>query len=319
MLWNLVYITLLVLENDYLYLNKGFTTFSVSKMAAESGSMSDNCVYVLFVDAACKYYVDVAIVFDLSDSVTTAQFETMKTLVKNTLELTSEMPKYTRVGLIVSSPTPQVIGTFNVYNSLRDVYDAINNLPYPTGSGNMVDILKVLYWDLYDTSYVSGNRVFANNVAIIITDGRSMVNASRTLFHKPTGTLLIPPRMSHKPTQPPTNNETMTTHVLDFEPGNSTGQEQSPSPQPADNEKAGDAEFRTTEREKITRVIYYTKVEEGITWQIRKLASMPRLAQRLSSELHQKDIINVIREHATQVCPITPRPDTGNTYTLLFY
>ena len=67
----------------------------------------------------------------------------------------------------------------NTYSRRRDVFDAIDNIPYIYGSTNTADALQVMYTRMFTLR--NGDRPGVPNVGILITDGVSNINSRRTI------------------------------------------------------------------------------------------------------------------------------------------
>ena len=83
-----------------------------------------------------------------------------------------------RVGVITYSTDVHIEFRMNEYTTKSQVFDAIEQIPYRHGSTNTADALKVMK-KMFTPEY--GDRPAVKNIAIVVTDGVSNINARRTI------------------------------------------------------------------------------------------------------------------------------------------
>lgn len=84
-----------------------------------------------------------------------------------------------RVGVVLYSTSVHVEFLLHDYTSKTEVLTAIDNIPYRYGSTNTADGIKSLRTEIFTQR--SGDRQDVPNIAIILTDGVSNINARRTV------------------------------------------------------------------------------------------------------------------------------------------
>jgi len=84
-------------------------------------------------------------------------------------------PNGVRVGLLTFSSTPRVIFYLNDITNIEDLMNNIERVPYNYGNSNMADALRLVRTQMFTTRH--GDRVGVKNLAIVITDGDSNINA----------------------------------------------------------------------------------------------------------------------------------------------
>ncbi|XP_041374199.1 uncharacterized protein LOC121387240 [Gigantopelta aegis] len=122
--------------------------------------------------------LDLIFVLDASTSVTEPNFKLMLNFLKDFLYIASIDTGNVRVGLVIYSTRVNVQFQLNDFSSKGEVYNAIDNTPYEYGSTNTADGLKTMRTMF---SRRNGDRPDVKNVAIVITDGVSNINARRTI------------------------------------------------------------------------------------------------------------------------------------------
>ena len=84
-----------------------------------------------------------------------------------------------RVGLATYSSEPRVHFQLNKFKTRAAVEEAIGQVAYVTGSTNTADALRTLRETMFSSRHGDRNR--APNVAMVVTDGVSNVNADQTI------------------------------------------------------------------------------------------------------------------------------------------
>lgn len=123
--------------------------------------------------------LDIVFVLDASSSVGTTNFDEMKDFVKDFL-LDADIDKdKARVGVIIYSTSEHVMFQMNHYHTKADVFKAVDNIKYITGVTNTAGALKTMRENMF--SAANGDRPGVKNIAIVVTDGMSNVNPSKTV------------------------------------------------------------------------------------------------------------------------------------------
>ncbi|KAL3854705.1 hypothetical protein ACJMK2_013963 [Sinanodonta woodiana] len=123
--------------------------------------------------------VDLVFILDASTSVTKANYKKMLAFCKNVLGYTDIDSGNVRVGVVIYSTDVDIQFHLNQYSKITDVFTAIDNIPYIYGSTNTADGLRTMRTEMFTVA--NGDRPDADNVAVIITDGISNINARRTV------------------------------------------------------------------------------------------------------------------------------------------
>ena len=122
--------------------------------------------------------MDLIFVLDASTSVTEPNFKLMLDFLKDFLYIANIDDGNVRVGVVIYSTQVHIQFQMNEYTSKGEVYRAIDNIPYRYGSTNTADGLKAMR-SMFAPRF--GDRRGVKNVAIVITDGVSNINARRTI------------------------------------------------------------------------------------------------------------------------------------------
>ena len=123
--------------------------------------------------------MDLVFVLDASTSVTEANYEVMKDFVKFFLYNAAIDNGNVRVGMIIYSTADYLQWNLNEYTDSGSLFDAIDFMPYRYGSTNTADALKTMRTEMFTAA--NGDRPDVENIAIVITDGVSNINARRTI------------------------------------------------------------------------------------------------------------------------------------------
>jgi len=141
-------------------------------------------VFVYFAD--CSGLLDLVFILDSSGSITRERFELVKKIVISTVnELDVRMDR-TRVGLIYWSNNASVAIHMNDYGQVKqDVVEAIRRVPFLSNWTHSAHALRLSYQQSFQTD--NGDRAGVPNVAVVITDGNSNVQAHRTAVEAAIG------------------------------------------------------------------------------------------------------------------------------------
>ncbi|KAJ8319985.1 hypothetical protein KUTeg_001572 [Tegillarca granosa] len=127
----------------------------------------------------CKAEVDLVIIIDSSTSVGPDNYEKTKTFVTDLLRNAEIDSGLVRVGIVTYSTNVDVRFNLNTYSTKTQIFDAIQNIEYTYGSTNTAGAIGRMRNTMFTTA--NGDRPNVPNVAIIITDGVSNINARETI------------------------------------------------------------------------------------------------------------------------------------------
>ena len=133
----------------------------------------------LFLSECNDALVDMVFVLDASTSVTEFNFLVMKDFIKDFLFRANIDDGNVRVGIIIYSTEDHLQFNLNAFQNKLDLFKAIDAIPYRYGSTNTADALKTMRTVMFTAA--NGDRPGVPNVAIVITDGVSNINARRTI------------------------------------------------------------------------------------------------------------------------------------------
>jgi Mg-chelatase subunit ChlD len=123
--------------------------------------------------------IDLVFVLDASTSVTEPNYVLMKNFVKDFLSEADIDNGNVRVGVVIYSTADYVQFHLNEYRTKADVYKAIDAMPYRFGSTNTADALRAMRTQMFTVG--NGDRPDVDNIAVVVTDGISNINARRTI------------------------------------------------------------------------------------------------------------------------------------------
>ena len=118
-------------------------------------------------------------VIDASTSVGLSNFGLVKDYVQSLVENFEVDAGFIRVGVIIFNQNDIVQFHLNTYPFRSEVLTAIDNIPYPGGSGNIADALKTVRTVMFTP--INGDRANVPNTVILIVDGASNVNSGSTI------------------------------------------------------------------------------------------------------------------------------------------
>ena len=126
--------------------------------------------------------LDLVFVLDASGSVGFNNFQKIKAFAENVTNTFVIGPQDTQVGAIVFSNTANISFQLNSFTDRSAVVEAIREIVYFGDYTNTADALRTLRLDVLTTEAGARPRILAiPRVAIVVTDGRSNVNRSRTI------------------------------------------------------------------------------------------------------------------------------------------
>lgn len=131
-----------------------------------------------FPFAACGFErVDLVIILDSSTSVGQDNFRKMLEFCKDFLKNSDIDSGGVRVGILSYSTDVHDHFYLNAYQNSTNMFIAIENIPWVFGSTNTADALRDMRTKYF--SFANGDRPDARNIALILTDGVSNINANR--------------------------------------------------------------------------------------------------------------------------------------------
>ena len=142
-------------------------------------------MYFIIGNIVCSYIsdcgakVDMVFVLDASTSVTEFNFKIVKDFMIDFLSEASIDDGSVRVGVITFSDDDYLQFQLNAYSDKLSLLRAIDSIPFTHGSTNTADALLTMRTEMFTAG--NGDRAGVPNVAIVITDGVSNINARRTV------------------------------------------------------------------------------------------------------------------------------------------
>ena len=118
-------------------------------------------------------------ILDASTSVKSDNFEKMKEFVKGFLSEADIDGGAVRVGVAMYSTGSKIMFDLNSYTNKEDVFDAIDSIYFWKGGTNTAKALEIIRTRMFTVS--KGDRLNVDNVAIILTDGKSTIKKERTI------------------------------------------------------------------------------------------------------------------------------------------
>ncbi|CAG2211146.1 unnamed protein product [Mytilus edulis] len=123
--------------------------------------------------------VDLVIILDSSTSVREENYDKMKHFTKDLLVNSDIDGGNVRVGAASFSMRGFINFQLKDYRTKNDVFNALDKIQYIVGSTNTADAIRLMRVDTFTAD--NGDRPDVKNIAIIITDGVSNVNAETTI------------------------------------------------------------------------------------------------------------------------------------------
>lgn len=126
--------------------------------------------------------MDLVFVLDASGSVGFNNFQTTKAFAENVTNTFAIGPEDTQVGAIVFSTIANISFLLNSSTDRSGVVEGIRDIEYTGGFTNTAGALRTLRLDVLTTEAGARPQTLAiPRVAIVVTDGRSNINRSRTI------------------------------------------------------------------------------------------------------------------------------------------
>ena len=155
-------------------LSRSFTEVSKSRRVVYS------CIcIVLWVCPVCSGELDLIFLVDSSGSIEVEHYPFALQFVAGVVSQLDVHPDRTRVGLLYWSDVAFEHFPLVAYDNRHDVTQAVLRTPYLGGRTHTASALRLLYTSAFQPR--NGDRVNANNIVIVITDGDSNVNQEDTL------------------------------------------------------------------------------------------------------------------------------------------
>lgn len=134
------------------------------------------------VSAKCLSKEDIIILVDKSDSVGDHNFEILKNFIRNFLVHFAIGSGASQVSVVTFDNNPKEEFYLNQYSSLREIQQAISNIPYSRRRGG-TDIGYALNFTRQNSFTSShGARTHATKIVILITDGQSPIDKEAELL-----------------------------------------------------------------------------------------------------------------------------------------
>ncbi|XP_070188847.1 matrilin-2-like [Littorina saxatilis] len=118
--------------------------------------------------------IDLVFVLDASGSVGEPNFVLVKNFVKDFLFIADIDNGNVRVGVVIYSTKAYVQFHLKDYNSKPAILQAMDNIPFSSGSTNTADALNTMRTQMFTRA--NGERPNVTNIAIVVTDGISSRN-----------------------------------------------------------------------------------------------------------------------------------------------
>ncbi len=137
-------------------------------------SLLSNCLF-----PECDGVLDIAFLLDSSGSIRSERFPALLLYVKTIVSQMEVTPDRTRIAMVTFSDQSNVQFYFDTYKYKEDVLQAIDMINFTPGRTNTAIGLQTLRTQVFNSA--RGDRFDAPNIAIIITDGNSNINAQDTI------------------------------------------------------------------------------------------------------------------------------------------
>ncbi|CAC5378865.1 COL12A [Mytilus coruscus] len=142
--------------------------------------MAENIMVLIFfhaliflhtTEAGCHDKIDLVFLIDASGSIGSANFRKIKSFVSNSVSHFTIGPNDAQVGAITFSSQPHFQFALNKYKDNSSLSNAIQHIPYQSGGTNTDTALTFVEQNTFTA--ISGDRISAQNILVIITDGKS--------------------------------------------------------------------------------------------------------------------------------------------------
>lgn len=134
---------------------------------------------ISFISYVLLCIADVVFILDSSISVMRHNFKQLIEFVTNVLRSADIDSGKVRVAMITFDTDIYVPFHLNSYSSKQQVFSAVRNASYTFGNSNIAGALKMARSEIFSAE--NGDRSNVSNIAILLTDGLSNVNADQTL------------------------------------------------------------------------------------------------------------------------------------------
>lgn len=131
----------------------------------------------LFIE--CDGQLDLVFVLDASGSIRQERWPLIQSFVKNIVKQLEVKADRVQVGVITFSDSPRTDFSLNTYQRKEDVLHAIERIQYMRGKTHTASALQMMKNQAF--SLANGDRTDVPNIAIIVTDGHSNINAEQTI------------------------------------------------------------------------------------------------------------------------------------------
>lgn len=122
---------------------------------------------------------DIVFVIDSSTSVGENNFKKVLNFIKNFLSEAQIGPEFVQVGILLYSTDVSIQFHLNDYKEKGDVFAAIDRIKYSYGSTNTAGGIEAMRRNMF--THDNGDRPNAKNIAFVVTDGVSNINAYKTM------------------------------------------------------------------------------------------------------------------------------------------
>ena len=123
--------------------------------------------------------LDLVFLIDASGSVRRERFPMVLEFVRNIVRNLEIRPRRTRVGVATYASTATVQFYLNTYERKEDVLQAIEFIQFQGGKTNTAAGINLLRTTMFLPQH--GERDFAPNIALLVTDGSSNMNVQDTI------------------------------------------------------------------------------------------------------------------------------------------
>lgn len=122
---------------------------------------------------------DIIFILDSSTSVTAPNFEKMLEFIVHFVSTADIDSGNVRIGAVLYSTEVEIQFNLNEYHTKQDVIDAVKKIPYIHGSTNTYGGLNIMRTQMFTQE--NGDRPSVPNIAVLLTDGVSNINALETV------------------------------------------------------------------------------------------------------------------------------------------
>ncbi|KAK3100768.1 hypothetical protein FSP39_025065 [Pinctada imbricata] len=135
--------------------------------------MSSYSEEVVLHHNCCKDKSDIVFLIDDSDSISRVQFEKVKYFIKRVLLPANIDSGNVRVGILLFNSDVRVEFDLNTYTSKRELFQHVDSIIPRIGGTDTAEALRVMNEEMFSQS--KGDRNNVQNIAILVTDGRSRI------------------------------------------------------------------------------------------------------------------------------------------------